>query len=358
MKVGLVIYDNLDIQTGGYLYDRKLVEYLRKKGDQVEIISLEKQNYIRNILDNFSESFLNRLINAEIDVLLQDELNHPSLFWLNAKLKKKIKYPLVTIVHHLSYSASLNYMSKLFYRIIEKRYLSTVDGFIFNSKTNQDFLESFMGKSLLGVVAYPGRDHIKSTGSQDDTASYLSKSEPLRILFVGNLLQHKGLHTLIDALSSIDKKKWILTVIGNSSISPNYTRHIYNLIEKYNLNSRVKFLGFVSSNELVDSFKKNHLLVVPSVYEGFGIVYLEAQGFGIPVIASTNGAAKEIIRHGKEGFLVPPGDFQLLSKYISILIENPDLLLKMSENSLRRYEEFPYWSASMKRVRDFLVSIT
>lgn len=356
--MGLVIYGNLDIQTGGYLYDRKLVEYLREKGDQVKVISLNKQNYLQNILDNFSESFLNNLINAEIDVLLQDELNHPSLFWINTKLKKRIKYPLVTIVHHLSYSASLNSMSKLFYRIMEKRYLSTVDGFIFNSKTNQDFLESFMGKSLLGVVAYPGRDHINPTGSQDDIASYLSKSEPLRILFVGNLLQHKGLHTLIDALSSIDKEKWILTVIGDSSISPNYTRSVHNLIEKHNLNSKVKFLGFVSSDELADSFKKNHLLVVPSVYEGFGIVYLEAQGFGIPVIASTNGAAKEIIRHGKEGFLVPHGDLQSLSKYISILIENPDLLLDMSKNSLRRYEEFPSWSASMKRVRDFLVSIT
>ncbi len=357
MRVGIVIYGSLSTPTGGYLYDRKLVEYLRDQGDQVKIFSLDKKRYLQNIFDNFSRTFLRRLIKSKIDVLLEDELNHPSLFYINRELRNKVRYPIVTIVHHLSYSASLNMISRFFYRILEKSYLSSVNGFIFNSRTNKDFIESFMGKSLVGVVAYPGRDHICHKVTQNIVSQRVNRSQPLQILFVGNLLPHKGLHTLIKALSIIEKERWSLAVIGNFSISKNYTESVKNLIQKNNLDSRVELLGFVDNDELSASFKKSHLLVVPSIYEGFGIVYLEALGFGIPVIATTNGAAKEIIRHSEEGFLVPPEDPQSLARHISILINNPDLLNNMSRNSIKRYEDFPTWSTSMKRIRDFLVTI-
>ncbi len=79
MKLGLVIYGSLDTLSGGYLYDRKLVEYLRAQGDTVEIISLPWRNYAAHLTDN-----LHFRLPPDLDLLIQDELNHPSLISANS----------------------------------------------------------------------------------------------------------------------------------------------------------------------------------------------------------------------------------------------------------------------------------
>ena len=96
MRIGLIIYGSLETLTGGYLYDRLLVDHLRRQGDQVDIISLPWRTYGRHLGDNFSRDLWRRLRHAPFDALLQDELNHPSLFWLNRRLRRYIRYPIVT----------------------------------------------------------------------------------------------------------------------------------------------------------------------------------------------------------------------------------------------------------------------
>lgn len=131
MRVGLMIYGDLDTLTGGYLYDRKLVAYLREQGDSVEIISLKWRHYGRHLMDNLSPSLFNRLKAAALDVLIQDELNHPSLFGLNQWLKRRVEYPLITLVHLLRSSESHRASTQPFYRAVERRYFKYVDGAIF-----------------------------------------------------------------------------------------------------------------------------------------------------------------------------------------------------------------------------------
>jgi hypothetical protein len=72
MHIGLIIYGSLDTISGGYFYDRKLVEYLRSQGDVVEIISLPWRNYTSHLMDNFRFRLPQKL-----DILVQDELSHP-----------------------------------------------------------------------------------------------------------------------------------------------------------------------------------------------------------------------------------------------------------------------------------------
>ena len=101
MHVGLIIYGSLDTLSGGYLYDRELVGRLQACGDQVTLVSLPGQGYARRWLDNWTAGLAGRLAQLPLDVLLQDELCHPSLFAMNRQLRRRARFPLVSIVHHL-----------------------------------------------------------------------------------------------------------------------------------------------------------------------------------------------------------------------------------------------------------------
>ena len=95
-------------------------------------------------------------------------------------------------------------------------------------------------------------------------------------------------------------------------------------------------------------------MVVPSSYEGFGIVYLEGMGFGLPAIGTTLGAAGEIITHGEDGYLIEPGDLTALARHLSELAANRDLLLKLSLNAVKRHRAQPKWEETAKSIRNFL----
>ena len=103
MRLCLIIYGSLDTLTGGFLYDKFLVEQLRRNGHEIDIISLPWRRYGQHLLDNFSTKLRSRLTTKSYDLILQDELNHPSLFWLNHRLRNTKGHgaPLVSIVHQV-----------------------------------------------------------------------------------------------------------------------------------------------------------------------------------------------------------------------------------------------------------------
>ena len=138
----------LDTMSGGYLYDRKLVELLRKRGDQIEIISLPWRNYAAHLTDNFHFR-----LPRGFDLIIEDELNHPSLLEAN---RQEHSYPVVSLVHNLySLEPRPGWQNNL-YRIIERSYLNSVDGFIFNSNTTCDAVQALIGdKSRLSLPIRP-----------------------------------------------------------------------------------------------------------------------------------------------------------------------------------------------------------
>ncbi len=345
MKIGLLIYGTLNQTTGGYLYDRKLVEHLREEGEEVEILSLENSGYFENIRDNFDEGLYERLLNLNADVLLQDELNHPSLFHLNEKLRGEIEYPILSIVHHLSFLGASDKLRKT-YRFFEKKYLKTIDGFIFTSKTTRSDVRSLIAGAD-GAIALPGKDHIEP--------KYEKKPEKGngRALFVGNIIPRKGITTIIRALDNVEGLS--LKVVGDRKADKEYTRTVRKEIEERGLDSRVDLTGSIPDEELDGVFRESDFLVVPSLYEGYGIVYVEALGYGLPVIAPNRGGASEIIEHGREGYLTDPGDVGKLSKYMERMKDRSSLK-SMSERARERYEELPTWEESTSKATEYLRS--
>ncbi|RIK29868.1 MAG: glycosyltransferase family 1 protein [Anaerolineae bacterium] len=344
MKLGLVIYGSLDTVSGGYLYDRKLVEYLRAQGDTVEIISLPWRNYAAHLTDN-----LPFRLPKDLEILIQDELNHPSLISANAG---KHLYPIISLVHHLRSSELRARWQNWFYRIVEKKYLQNVDGFIFNSQTTKGVVNNLIGDNKPSIVAYPPTDRFGEAISETVIFERV-KSDELRILFVGNLIYRKGLHILLEAVTDL-KPKVRVDVVGGLNAEPKYTEELQRQIDVNHLSSFVFLHGPLDQAPLTEKFRNAHVLVVPSSYEGFGIVYLEGMGFGLPAIGTSAGAAREIIEDGKTGYLIQPNDSKSLADRLREFARNRELLTKLSLNALKRYKSQPRWEETAKSIREFL----
>jgi glycosyltransferase involved in cell wall biosynthesis/SAM-dependent methyltransferase len=359
MHVGLLIYGSLETISGGYLYDRRLVDYLRRQGDQVEVISLPWRNYLHHLGDNLSSRLLHRLKSLRVDVLLQDELNHPSLFWLNRRLKNQATYPILSIVHHLRCSEARPSWQNWIYRQVESRYLETLDGFIFNSQTTRQAVASLLPQTMQAerpfLVATPSGDRFDPQIDAQAISQRSFQTGPLQILFLGNLIPRKGLHTLLKALTQLPASDWRLSVVGSPGNDTGYAGRMRQFSERAGLSGRVTFHGALDNDTLAQLLRSSHLLAVPSSYEGFGIVYLEGMGFGLPEIATTSGAAGEIITHGQDGFLITPGDSQALADHLNCLAKDRDRLREMSLAARRRYQAQPTWDDSMGAVRKFLL---
>jgi glycosyltransferase involved in cell wall biosynthesis len=357
VQVGLLIYGSLDTISGGFIYDRHLVRYLREAGDRVEVISLPWRPYGLSLLDNLNPWLQNRLQQAAFDVLLQDELVHPACFWFNQRLRRRSSRPLVAIVHHLRCRERHPAFMTRLYRQVEKRYLASVDGFLCVSRTTQKDVEGLVGRSRPLEVASPGRDGLPGTITSQEIATRATAPGPFHLIFVGNLIPRKELHTLLAALASLPRDDWHLTVAGSLDLDKAYTQAIRRQIEAAGLTSRVSLLGPLPAPELAARCAASHLLAVPSSYEGFGIVYLEGMHFGLPAIAGTAGAAQELVRHDHNGFLVAPGDVAALARYIRLLMADRELLKRLSLAAHRRAATHPTWDESAARARAFLQSL-
>jgi len=355
MRLGLVIYGSLEGLSGGYLYDRKLVGHLRRQGDQVEIVSLPWRRYLNHLGDNLSTALLQRLADLEIEILVQDELNHPSLFWLNRRLRKQVTYPIVAIVHHLRLSEPRPAWQNRFYGWIERSYLASLDGFIFNSQTTRQAVEAVIGPGYPAQVAYPAGDRFAPAISAAEIARRAALPGPLRLLFVGNVIPRKGLHTLLLALQRLPPAAWRLAVCGSLQADRSYAASMQRLADRLGLASQVEFLGALGESELAARLVDGHLLALPSFYEGYGIAYLEGMGFGLPAIATTAGSAREIITHGMDGYLIEPGDAQALAQLLYDLWEDRPRLAELSLAAQRRYSRHPTWEQSAAQARAFLL---
>jgi glycosyltransferase involved in cell wall biosynthesis len=347
MKLGLVIYGSLATLSGGYLYDRLLVEYLRACGDTVDVISLPWHNYAAHLADN-----LRFRLPSGLDLLIEDELNHPSLLAANAR---RHPYPVISLVHHLRSSERRPAWLNAFYRWVESHYLRSVDGFIFNSRTTRDVVHALTGDEKPNVIGYPPTDRFGTGLPPDLIRARAADSPPLRVLFVGSLIPRKGLHTLLQAVNQAGSQELSLDIVGSLTADPDYAARMRAIAASLQIAS-VTFQGPLDHGDLIDHLRKAHVLAVPSSYEGYGIAYLEGMAFGLPAVGTTAGAAGEIITDGLDGFLIRPDDAQGLGARLSALAHDRALLEQMSFNALERYRRQPAWPETAARIRQFLIS--
>lgn len=158
------------------------------------------------------------------------------------------------------------------------------------------------------------------------------------VLFVGAMTLQKGVPYLLQAFNALRHPSKSLTFAG--TISP----QVIERMKALGLWSEaIQLLGHVPQPELKRWMSKSHVLVLPSVQEGFGMVMAQAMACGCPVIASENTGAHDLFDDGAEGFIVPIRDAQSLADRLQRLADEPDLRARMGANALDRVSRMGGW---------------
>ena len=358
MHIGLLIYGDMETISGGYLYNRHLVSYLRHQGEQVTVISFPYRSYGRHLTDNFNQACFKQLTEVKLDVLIQDAMVHPSLVLLNRRLSRHSQVPLISLVHLLTTYEQHARWKAWFYRFIERQYLQTVSGLIVNSQTTLRQVTELLPKPVPYCLAVPAGDNFQGIKDVQVEMDFIrqrtGQTGPLKILVVGNVIRRKGLHMLINALRLLPIEDYQVTVAGCLTMEPAYIQQLKNTLQGTALEKSIIFKGLVQGQALIDLYQAHQLMVLPSAYESYGIVYVEAQQFGVPVIGTTAGAAQEIIKQGENGYLVPPEDHHALASLLQTLHQDRTLLFQLSQHALVAYAQHPKWQASCEIIRQFL----
>lgn len=167
------------------------------------------------------------------------------------------------------------------------------------------------------------------------------------ILFIGIDFERKGGRVVLEAFQKVKKEipKARLIIVGPKLIS---------------LPEGAECLGFISKNtseglaKLKQAYMNASVFVMPSLYEPYGVVFLEAMAHGLPCIGADNCAMPEIIDHGKTGFLVPPADPDLLSERIIELLKDLILAKQMGNNGYKKVVEGFTWNCVAQKVVEAL----
>jgi len=356
MRLGLVIYGSLATPTGGYLYDRLLVEHLQRAGHTLRIFSMAWGGYPRLMLQNMSLRLARSIRRAELDALLEDELNHASLVGLN-RLLRRPGQPIISIVHHLRSAEPAARLPRSVVRAVERKYLSGVDAFIYNSDATRVAVQALAGRRAPGVVAHPGGDRLGAGVPDADIRVRAQAQGPLQVIYVGAVTPRKRLHRLIEAIAALPPGMARLCVVGDLARSAAYARQVRGHAERLGIDAQVQFLGRLPDGELAACLATGHVLAVPSTLEGFGIAYLEGMAFGLPCLAASQGGAGEVVEDGVSGFLIDGDNPQALAGRLRLLASDRETLARMGLAARRRYEQQPAWEESLERIHRFILEV-
>lgn len=168
--------------------------------------------------------------------------------------------------------------------------------------------------------------------------------EPLRLLFVGTLGQRKGIKYLVQAMEMLPPGRVELTVCG---------RPVDDLAIFRRSRARIHLRPSVTEQGLREAYQMADVFVFPSLAEGFAHVLLEAMASGLAIISTDRTAAPDLIRHGREGFIVQAGSALDLAAHIEILLRSPASAGRMGEAARQRAEFFT-WSRFRRAVAQFV----
>ncbi|HBC57724.1 MAG TPA: glycosyltransferase family 4 protein [Gammaproteobacteria bacterium] len=178
-------------------------------------------------------------------------------------------------------------------------------------------------------------------------------SDYKQILFVGRLIERKGVDYLLQALSQMPTDlNWRLNVVGIGEA----TDTLRSLAQQLGIDQRVHFYGFIPNEELAIQYQQADVFVLPAIRdqkgdtEGLGVVMIEALTFKTPVVASDVGGISDVIIDGKTGLLVPEKDPEQLAKAINRILSDNALAKRLGEAGCEHAKSYFDWERIVDRL--------
>ncbi len=286
-----------------------------KGGPEKSVDRRELYEYLPEFIENAVEFILKS--GEKYDLIY-------SHYWLSGLVGEWIKYrfelPLVHTYHTLGFLKNRVLEGKEHqYRNTAERHLADVaDAIISSSREEKDNLtRTFHVPAEKLQVIYPGVNKELFCPISEEPQPTCEKAESC-LLYVGRIEPVKGLLDIVEAIQILKSKapelfgRICLKVIGGGREKEMQTnpeiKRIYELLSRYGIGDRVHFLGSIPQEELKGFYTAAEALVVPSLYESFGLVVVEALACGTPVLVSKIGKMQTIVKDGHTGFSFRPND--------------------------------------------------
>jgi len=362
MHIAFITVGDTQRLTGGYLYHARVFAGLRADGVIVDEIVASGAALHEQMA--MADQFVALFDPQRYDVLVIDALARgvvaPSVErWRAAR-------PLVVLVHQLPSIAEAEPQQIAAEQALEAPLLAA-DRLIAVSTHGRDLLLARGVPNDRIAVVSPGFDRLgKPMSEYADSlrphAARSSASDPrpptpnpqsLRALCVAQWIPRKGITTLIAAWTRGRRSDAVLELIGETDADPAYTAQVQALIATAPSPSIV-VRGTVTDAQLHDAYTRANLFVLPSRFEGYGMVYAEALAYGLPILATTLAPVQAIVG-SDAGMFVSPDDPQALAAAIDRINGDPALWQHMATAAARRATALPRWNDTVRQFRQVLV---
>lgn len=345
---------DLSAPTGGYAYDRQMINGLKRLGWELELISLGDGYPFPTVaqVERARKALLGRTKGVPIAI---DGLALGALPELAAELAKR--HPIIAIIHHpLAFEFGLSEAQKRALQRSETEALRHVSQVIANSSTTARDLTQFYGVSPDTIeVVMPGteRTHrLKAKVQGVDRAR-----NGIHLLSVGSIIPRKGFDCLMEALHYVSDLPWSLSIAGDTSRNRVAYEQLLADIDRFHFAERVRVLGAISDAELELLYDSADVFVLASRFEGYGMVYAEAMAHGLPIVATTGGAIPDTVPP-EAGVLVAPGDVVALSIALKDLILDAPHRACLSRGAFEAAGHLPTWDQSIQQFAEIVRRVT
>lgn len=342
-------------------------------GENVRVIHIKaglEEHYHKNLIWDHLPEFLEGVLGFTQEEGIAYDLLH-SHYWLSgciaSKLSKKWGVPIVHMSHTLGFlknqvARSDDEKEPSFRLEKEMEVLKAADRIIAATPLEKMQIKGKfdVGPDKVDVIPCGVDSNLFKPWKSEEAKFHLGLNGQRFILFVGRIDPIKGIDRLIRAMDILtrydeDNVNGIKLVIVGGCLPYQTTaengelKNLMRLTSELNLKDRVEFLGAKRQDLLPYYYSSAEVCVLPSRYESFGIVALEAMACGTPVVASKVGGLSYVIGDERTGFLVPEGDPELLAERIKWLLAHPDTREKFGREASKWVERFE-WSVITDRV--------
>src|SRR5213596_3461676 len=261
------------------------------------------------------------------------------------ELKNGLGLPLISTIHatEIGRGGSLDGEYRRKVRDIERLLVDQSDGIICCSNYMLDHIQHQLGAVNAKIRVIPNGVEVsrfKRDSQPRLIPTGVSENRKV-ILYVGRSVREKGIFTLIEAFDELRNrgKDVSLVFVGEGPMKEDLAKEIL----WRRLSDRVRLAGFVDERRLVSLYNSSDAFVLPSHYEPFGMVALEAMASRVPVVVSDVGGLSEIVEDGITGVKVPSSDPHALAEGILRVLDNRELSERLKENAYQAVQERYRW---------------